>query len=172
MQKYMEDLVRTIEATKEAAPAAEVAVVKDRPTVGRNERCTCASGKKYKKCCGAGTVADLDFKFMDARDKVGLPMEHVVYVRRNCTDCHGKGFIRLLVGDTREAAPRTCFCVNKGYVRTRGEFERQWKLLLKAPEGAPHSEAEEWAARTALVMMMGFTAPPIPTATTPAPQDV
>ena len=26
--------------------------VKTGPTVGRNDPCTCASGKKYKKCCG------------------------------------------------------------------------------------------------------------------------
>ena len=29
-------------------------VVKDGPRVGRNDPCPCGSGKKYKKCCGAG----------------------------------------------------------------------------------------------------------------------
>ena len=27
-------------------------VVRDTPRIGRNEPCTCGSGKKYKKCCG------------------------------------------------------------------------------------------------------------------------
>ena len=26
--------------------------------VGRNDPCPCGSGKKYKKCCGRGTVSD------------------------------------------------------------------------------------------------------------------
>lgn len=29
-------------------------VVRDAPKVGRNDPCPCGSGKKYKKCCGAG----------------------------------------------------------------------------------------------------------------------
>jgi len=28
-------------------------VVRELPKIGRNERCPCGSGKKYKKCCGA-----------------------------------------------------------------------------------------------------------------------
>ena len=28
-------------------------VVREEPKVGRNDPCTCGSGKKYKKCCGA-----------------------------------------------------------------------------------------------------------------------
>lgn len=27
-------------------------VVNELPKIGRNESCTCGSGKKYKKCCG------------------------------------------------------------------------------------------------------------------------
>ncbi len=30
-------------------------VVREGPKVGRNDPCPCGSGKKYKKCCGAGT---------------------------------------------------------------------------------------------------------------------
>ena len=26
----------------------------EQPKVGRNDPCPCGSGKKYKKCCGAG----------------------------------------------------------------------------------------------------------------------
>ncbi len=39
---------------KEAKPAAKPAVRKSEK-VGRNDPCPCGSGKKYKKCCGAGT---------------------------------------------------------------------------------------------------------------------
>ncbi len=34
-------------------PAAAPAIAAPRAKVGRNERCPCGSGKKYKKCCGA-----------------------------------------------------------------------------------------------------------------------
>ena len=39
--------------------AAKKPVVNKTPKVGRNDPCPCGSGKKYKKCCGAGT-ADAD----------------------------------------------------------------------------------------------------------------
>ncbi len=29
-------------------------VMRDEPRIGRNDLCTCGSGKKYKKCHGAG----------------------------------------------------------------------------------------------------------------------
>jgi preprotein translocase subunit SecA len=35
-------------------PRVAVPVVRDAPKVGRNDPCPCGSGKKYKKCCGAG----------------------------------------------------------------------------------------------------------------------
>ena len=42
-----------------AAAAGEEAgkvktITRDQPKVGRNELCPCGSGKKFKKCCGAG----------------------------------------------------------------------------------------------------------------------
>ncbi len=37
-----------------AAPSAAGGA--ERPAVGRNDPCPCGSGKKYKKCCGAGLV--------------------------------------------------------------------------------------------------------------------
>lgn len=30
-------------------------VVRDQPKIGRNDPCTCGSGKKFKKCCGSET---------------------------------------------------------------------------------------------------------------------
>ena len=41
---------------KEPPPIA-TPVVRDTPKVGRNDPCPCGSGKKYKKCCGAGVAA-------------------------------------------------------------------------------------------------------------------
>jgi uncharacterized protein YecA (UPF0149 family) len=32
----------------------DMTIVNTAPKVGRNEPCPCGSGKKYKKCCGAG----------------------------------------------------------------------------------------------------------------------
>ena len=34
------------------APVAQQTVVREGKKVGRNEPCSCGSGKKYKKCCG------------------------------------------------------------------------------------------------------------------------
>ncbi|MDD5309763.1 MAG: SEC-C metal-binding domain-containing protein [Deltaproteobacteria bacterium] len=36
------------------APAKPSTQKRDVPKVGRNDPCPCGSGKKYKKCCGAG----------------------------------------------------------------------------------------------------------------------
>jgi uncharacterized protein YecA (UPF0149 family) len=41
-----------MEKTMEAAVQAPVQ--RNLPKVGRNDPCPCGSGKKYKKCCGAG----------------------------------------------------------------------------------------------------------------------
>jgi len=38
-------------------PQTPTPVVRDAPKVGRNDPCPCGSGKKYKKCCGAGVNA-------------------------------------------------------------------------------------------------------------------
>ena len=35
-----------------AAINAMVAAMPDEPEPGRNDKCPCGSGKKYKKCCG------------------------------------------------------------------------------------------------------------------------
>jgi preprotein translocase subunit SecA len=39
------------------APQIATPVVRETPKVGRNDPCPCGSGKKYKKCCGAGVAA-------------------------------------------------------------------------------------------------------------------
>ena len=31
--------------------AQELTIRRDKPKIGRNEKCPCGSGKKYKKCC-------------------------------------------------------------------------------------------------------------------------
>jgi preprotein translocase subunit SecA len=59
----LEDLTRSIERKKDKEMAALQFVGGDSTTtqqpvikgkkVGRNDPCTCGSGKKYKKCCGA-----------------------------------------------------------------------------------------------------------------------
>ena len=40
-------------------PGGEVAETQPvvAPKIGRNDPCPCGSGKKYKRCCGAGTTA-------------------------------------------------------------------------------------------------------------------
>ena len=38
------------------APQIATPVVREAPKVGRNDPCPCGSGKKYKKCCGAGVT--------------------------------------------------------------------------------------------------------------------
>jgi preprotein translocase subunit SecA len=42
------------EGDQQAPQAAQQTVKRDTPKVGRNQPCPCGSGKKYKKCCGAG----------------------------------------------------------------------------------------------------------------------
>ena len=42
------------DSAMEAALSAATPIRRDQPKVGRNEPCPCGSGKKYKKCCGAG----------------------------------------------------------------------------------------------------------------------
>ena len=37
---------------KDGRPPAQVQVIRQGPKIGRNDPCTCGSGKKYKKCCG------------------------------------------------------------------------------------------------------------------------
>ncbi len=42
---------------RSVAAAKPTTVKHEGPKVGRNDPCPCGSGKKYKKCCGAGAVA-------------------------------------------------------------------------------------------------------------------
>ena len=88
------------------------------------------------------------FKFNETLDSVGLPLESVVYVKRNCKTCYGRGFIRLVVMDgtvgvvfddvhnvkvkNPERKFRVCDCMNRGYIRARKELEVQ-KGLASTP---------------------------------------
>ena len=54
MKKWMKD--HEAELRKEGNPEQHhvETVVHEGPKIGRNDPCPCGSGKKYKKCCGAG----------------------------------------------------------------------------------------------------------------------
>ncbi len=61
IQEYMERYDRLLTQLPpllepRLAPECEVfPVARTEPKIGRNEPCTCGSGKKYKKCCGVGS---------------------------------------------------------------------------------------------------------------------
>lgn len=42
-----------ISARRQPKPGATSQIIRAEPKIGRNERCPCGSGKKFKKCCGA-----------------------------------------------------------------------------------------------------------------------
>lgn len=54
MKKWMKDHEAELRAGQPGAPAKVETVVHEGPRIGRNDPCPCGSGKKYKKCCGAG----------------------------------------------------------------------------------------------------------------------
>lgn len=55
MKKWMKDHAQELRAQGGAEDVPKVeTVVHEGPRVGRNDPCPCGSGKKYKKCCGAG----------------------------------------------------------------------------------------------------------------------
>lgn len=54
MKKWMKDHEAELRAEQAGAPAKVETVVHAGPKIGRNDPCPCGSGKKYKKCCGAG----------------------------------------------------------------------------------------------------------------------
>lgn len=68
------------------------------------------------------------FKFLDTKDKIGLPMEHADYVRQRCNDCYGLGYVIQLRGGRHY---ETCHCVNRGYMRTRKAVEREADARVK-----------------------------------------
>ena len=53
MKKWMKDHEAELRAEQGNTPKVET-VVHEGPRIGRNDPCPCGSGKKYKKCCGAG----------------------------------------------------------------------------------------------------------------------
>mgnify|MGYP002524478714 FL=1 len=54
MKKWMKNHEAELRAENGTAPAKVETVVHQGPKIGRNDPCPCGSGKKYKKCCGAG----------------------------------------------------------------------------------------------------------------------
>lgn len=54
MKKWMKNHETELRAENGTAPAKVETVVHQGPRIGRNDPCPCGSGKKYKKCCGAG----------------------------------------------------------------------------------------------------------------------
>ena len=55
MKKWMKAHETELKAEANGGTAAKVeTVVHEGPKIGRNDPCPCGSGKKYKKCCGAG----------------------------------------------------------------------------------------------------------------------
>ncbi len=53
MKKWMKDHESELRAEQAGTQKVET-VVHEGPRIGRNDPCPCGSGKKYKKCCGAG----------------------------------------------------------------------------------------------------------------------
>ena len=53
MKKWMKEHEAELRQGGGQVPKVET-VVHEGPRVGRNDLCPCGSGKKYKKCCGAG----------------------------------------------------------------------------------------------------------------------
>lgn len=53
MKKWMKEHEAELKAEQSGMPKVQT-VVHDGPRIGRNDPCPCGSGKKYKKCCGAG----------------------------------------------------------------------------------------------------------------------
>ena len=54
MKKWMKDHEAELRAEGNPQQAHIETVVHEGPRIGRNDPCPCGSGKKYKKCCGAG----------------------------------------------------------------------------------------------------------------------
>ena len=55
MKKWMKAHEAELKAEMSGGTVTKVeTVVHEGPKIGRNDPCPCGSGKKYKKCCGAG----------------------------------------------------------------------------------------------------------------------
>ncbi len=54
MKKWMKDHEAELRAEGNPEQQHVETVVHEGPRIGRNDPCPCGSGKKYKKCCGAG----------------------------------------------------------------------------------------------------------------------
>jgi hypothetical protein len=79
------------------------------------------------------------FRFKLGHDDLGLRNESEHYVNPRCSQCYGKGYLSLLVGNgykdgqarqARDLVP--CNCVHKGYMKRRRDEERTIVRLAKA----------------------------------------
>lgn len=81
------------------------------------------------------------FKFADARDQVGLPVEHVAYAKRSCNNCYGRGYVTKIIGNGYAGGlaikPREhdlCGCLHRGYNKVRRAFDEE--VVKRVREGA------------------------------------
>ena len=100
--------------------------------MGRNEKCSCGSEKKFKHCCGK----DTKIPWVEGSGQL-LGMTLAELANPNCLACGGKGYkdVRIVgYGDEALGVPRYCSCLKKKY------FEE--KMRLKAEEDLK-KESEE-----------------------------
>lgn len=73
------------------------------------------------------------FAFSSTKDNLGLPMEHLDYVKKDCKHCYGRGHHTVLVGDGYTALGQKrknrnynlCQCTHNGYTKIRKAFDRR-----------------------------------------------
>lgn len=80
-----------------------------------------------------------EFRFNEALDNVGLPLEGERYINKNCGTCYGKGYVTRLVGNgykdgvqLQARQQEACICVHRGYTRQRLQTQREIAALEKA----------------------------------------
>ena len=76
------------------------------------------------------------FKLNTKLDHEGFPIEHKGYIKPNCKQCYGRGFVTYLYGKApnQKRKPESCPCINKGYNKMRREFPAQVAQLAKEQE--------------------------------------
>jgi len=90
-----------------------------------------ADSEKRKAAEPAKDAPPGEFKFNEALDKVGLPLESARYINKKCSTCYGRGYVTRLVGDgykggvqLQARSQETCACVHRGYTKARLAHEK------------------------------------------------